>query len=288
MKNKTDNEHPFRFFLGTQKAGSTYFYNLLLSHPDVSLSRYSEINYFLHNFDQGLDWYLSGFKKRQNKIDISPKYFMFGRQAAPRIKEYANKYLPDKTLLFVLMLRNPIDYLYSHFQMQILQDKSGNLKKERGDFVNFLQNNSGYLHRAKYAKILKEVWFKYFSPQQFKIIIFEEFVKNKEATMDEILLFWKLPVIKLSTATISQNKMLRFKFLIKWRNMVAKNQRLKNTLKQSKIFNGLYNNLLTIRSAQKISDTERRAVKKMVYTDVKELAKLLNKDLSVWSDFSDK
>ena len=104
---------PTRFHIGTQRAGSSYIYNLLKSHPGVSLSPRQEIHFYTRKFEQGVDWYLSNFGSGGTPIDTSPKYFHRGEVVAPRIKTM----LGDARPYFLLVLRNPIDYAFSHFRM---------------------------------------------------------------------------------------------------------------------------------------------------------------------------
>ena len=165
-------ELPHLFHIGTQRAGSTYLYNLLKAHPDVSLS-YQEVAFYSRNFDRGVGWYVDSFAKGDHAIDTSPKYFMKGEQAAPRIKEWVTGQPP----LFLLILRNPVDYVHSHYQMHLrkgyFKNQSVMYPKVPSDLIEFVEMYPSYLERGRYCKILEEHWLSRFDASQFKIVFFE-------------------------------------------------------------------------------------------------------------------
>lgn len=275
------------FHIGTQKAGSTFLYNLLAKHPDITLSKFTEINFFSNNYELGQDWYLDSFQGEKNRIDTSPKYFMTGETVAPRIKKYSET--NGSKPLFLLILRNPIDYLYSHFQMHLTQ---GFFKKNPDKFpevekniVKFIKKYPDYINRAMYSNLLKNYWLPYFNIEQFKIVSFEDLIKNQEEVMNEILSFWNIPNMSLTANRTSKNKMLRFKFLFKAQTFATKNKKIKDFLKSNKFFNLLYNNILTSKSIRKIEEEDRQFLKNIFKDDVHNLKQLLNKDFKYWKDF---
>ncbi len=284
LNNKTKSNYPHLFHIGTQRAGSTFLYNLLSSHPDVSLHRLSEVNFFSAEFSRGLNWYLSGFKGNKARIDTSPKYFMLGQTVAPRIKEYGQKYLGSQKPLFLLILRNPIDYLNLHFRMQLTQGLLGQSGKI-DDLIEFIKAHPGYLKRAFYWEILSNYWFKYFEPEQFKIVIFEDFIKNTDKILAEILDFWRLPRKKLVSVQVSKNKIPKYRVLVKARSKIIKNEKLKRFLKQSKIFNYVYDKFLTHPSAPKLLPSQRKELKNIFASDVEALKEFLGKKIEAWEDF---
>ncbi len=281
--------YPYLFHIGTQKAGSTYLYNLLSSHPDLALPKITEVHYFSFNLSKGLDWYLNLFSGEGIRVDTSPKYFMLGKTVAPRIKDYAQKYLGDKKPLFLLILRNPIDYLNSHFRMQLAQGffekHPDKYPKLTDNLIEFIKMYPEYLERAFYWKILENYWLKNFSAKQFKIIIFEDFIKNTPRVISEILDFWGLPQRKLVSPVVSKNKMLKYKFLLKIQSKIVKNKKLKEFLKKNQIFNYVYDKFLTRESSQKLLPEERRELKNIFARDVKMLEEFLGKRVDFWEDF---
>jgi hypothetical protein len=275
------------FHIGTQKAGSTFLYNLLDKHPDISLSTFTEVNFFSNNFDRGNNWYTDSFKNTENKIDTSPKYFMTGETVAPRIKNYTDR--SEQKPLFLLILRNPIDYLYSHFQMHLRHnffkknpEKFPTLEQ---DIIKFVSRYPGYLNRAMYSQILRKHWLSHFDISQFKIISFEDFIRNQKKIIHEILSFYGIPTVELAANKTSKNSMLRFKFLFKTQSVITKNEKLKNYLKSNKLFNFLYNNILTTKSSSKMNKENRKKLQNIFKHDVQNLKELLGNNFEYWEDF---
>ena len=277
-----------RFHIGTQKAGSTYLYNLFSSHSGVNLGRVTEINYFSKNYEKGGNWYRGKFKGNGDFIDTSPKYFMQGEEVAPRMKEYERS-LGGEKIQMMLILRNPVDYLYSHFQMHLkhnfFKTHPGKFPKLSTDIMEFTKMYPEYLERGFYFKLLHQYWLKYFDIQQFKIVFFEEFVSNTQVVLKGILDFWGLKNIPLDAKGVSKNKKLKFNILFKVQKKIIKNEKLKRKLKQSRIFNYIYNKFLTEDTKEKIFKEQREYLKEIYNEDVGKLKKLLDNKINGWEDF---
>ncbi|PLX27398.1 hypothetical protein C0583_03740 [Candidatus Parcubacteria bacterium] len=278
MRNK---KLPYRFHIGTQKAGSTYLYNLLLKHPDVGLSEMTEVNFFSREFEKGYDYYSELFPQGE-AIDMTPKYFMLGGTVAPRIKKYADEFL-EKAPKFLLILRNPIDYLNSHFEMQKIQISE---MPEVENLLDYVKKNPGYLKRAKYYEILTSSWLKYFDKSQFRIIEFSDFVKNKDERLNEILDFWNLKQVHLEANSVSENRLLKYSCLHKVRGFINESVFLKKFLKKNRVFGVVYKKWLTKKSKNILSPEERLQLREMLKNDVDNLKKLFNRDFKYWQDFN--
>ena len=257
---------PHLFHIGTQKAGSTYLFNLLRAHPDVTLS-FQEVAFYTRHFDRGVEWYINSFAKNGYAVDTSPKYFMQGKQAAPRIK----RLVTDPPPLFLLILRNPIDYVHSHYQMHL---RTGYFRQHRTTYpkvpknlVDFLELYPNYLERGRYCQILEEQWLSYFDQTQFQIVSFERFIAHTDDVLGRILDFFSLRDIELSTMSTSKNAMLRHPFLYKVKEMVTKSPRLTSLLRNSKLFNFFYEGYLTSGTPQ-LSQADRDSLRR--YKDVVE------------------
>jgi hypothetical protein len=110
--------------LGAQKCGTTSLYDYLCQHPDVFATRIKELHFFDNNFGRGLDWYRTYFpraaeieaRRKAGRTactgEASPNYF-FHPYAAERIAAT----LPHARL--IVILRNPVDRAYSHYQHQV-------------------------------------------------------------------------------------------------------------------------------------------------------------------------
>lgn len=276
-----------RLHIGTQKAGSTYLYNLLSRHPGAGLSSKTEVNYFSDHFDEGVAWYHAQFPTRGVVIDCSPTYFKYGEVAARRIAE---TYGADKEeLLMLLILRNPIDYVQSHFTMQHMQ---GYFKK-RPDLYPVAPDTltvcarmyPQYLKRGQYATLLGE-WLLYFRRDQLLIVPFEEFTKSERVVTDRILDFFGLPPQPLNAPSVSQNRALRHPFLAHLRDGVIHRPKLKNMLKNNRLFQFMFRHVLTMDTRERLSPASREELKGYFAEDVERLRMDFAVDTSSWKDFS--
>ncbi|RMD59846.1 hypothetical protein D6821_00210 [Candidatus Parcubacteria bacterium] len=290
---KNPNLHlPYRFHIGTQKAASTFFYHWLKQNSSVSVSPLQEINFFDHHFEKGLDWYNSVFAGKGARIDTSPKYFMRASLVAPRIYSYQKEVLQGKRCLFLLILRNPADYVFSHFQMQFNQGFFKKISPQRQKiaekgFEEYIKHYPGFLNRGKYFSLLSE-WLKYFDLSQFKIIIFENFVRQPEKWAKEIADFWRLPLNSnfSQISGSSRNKMLKYSWLARVRQWTVKRQWFKHRLQSSRVFNYFYDRLLTTTAPERLSPPMRQYLENEFEPQIKQLEKLLSINLGGWKKTS--
>ncbi len=278
------NSLPDRFHIGTQRAGSTYLYNLLKEHPDISLSSFQEVNYYTKNFRRGKNWYCETFSANGVPIDTSPVYFRKGDVVAPRIKEV----LPDADPRFLLIIRNPIDYLYSLYHMHLnirhFKKRPDEFPTIPSSFIEFVDRYPHYLDYGRYAETLEENWLTVYAVSRFKIVLFEDFISNTDEALSEILDFFGLRQMKLATVAASKNKMLRSSLLFVLKNKIVKNQGLKKLLKKSRLFNLAYDRLLTA-NPPKLIPSQRNLLKELLSDDVVRLEKIIGHPLRPWHDF---
>jgi len=279
---------PTRFLIGTQRAGSTYLFNLLKNHSDTSLSPAQQVNFYLQSYSKGLRNYLDHFEGGGIKIDTSPKYFMKGDVVAPRIKETVG----ERNVRFLLILRNPVDYVRSHFQ---LHWKNGYLKShpekypelpESENLVEFIKMYPGYLERAHYGQILERSWFSHFGRQQFRIIEFERFINKTEAVLNEILDFFDLPYQNLNTSFKSRNATLRWPIIYVLRNFLIRHPFLKNMVKKTPMFNFIYKHFLTTTQSNPLDPDERSWLAGQLENEVFLLRKRTGLSFNRWDDFN--
>lgn len=166
---------------GTQKGGTASMHKYLKQHPDVCVSDIKEIRFFVtnkyftknQNIEQNYLNYHTGFSpKSKHKVfgEATPKY-MYDEEAVKRIAAYN----PD--MKFILLLRDPIERAYSHWNM--FRD----MGKEKDDFSTVIrienleikdlvpkQNRKySYIDRGFYSEQIKFLW-KYFPKENICII----------------------------------------------------------------------------------------------------------------------
>lgn len=181
--------------IGTQKSGTTLLYEHLREIEELFLPKQKELHFFDNdiNYSLGLNWYKNHFigaKNEQIKGEITPAY-IFSEKAPNRIKNILTN--SDK-LKFIILLRNPVDRAYSHFHMTCGRQREDLTFEEAIVYESYrLDEYQGmidysYVNRGFYSKqIIK--YFQYFKKEQFKFIIYEEFVLDQEKYTNQILSF---------------------------------------------------------------------------------------------------
>jgi hypothetical protein len=107
---------------GAQKAGTTSLYHYLEQHPDMTPPIEKKLAFFDKNYERGMQWYRLHFPLQSNDGDASftgesTAYYMFHPLAPERIAEN----LPHTKI--ILLLRNPVDRAFSHYQYKVRRGK---------------------------------------------------------------------------------------------------------------------------------------------------------------------
>ena len=99
------------FVIGAQKSGTTTIHNWLVQNEQISLPNIKETHFFNHNYEKGMNWYNSRFKKKYKiRGEVDPSYLL-SKTAALNIKKHF------QAPKFIILLRKPIDRAYSHYLM---------------------------------------------------------------------------------------------------------------------------------------------------------------------------
>lgn len=200
---------PNFLLLGAAKSGTSSVWNYLKQHPQIFMSNPKEPNFFVFEgtklppfsgpapsevLYQRLyqntitDWesYQALFDGVSDEIAIgeaSVRYLYF-----PQAPEKIKKYIPDVKM--IVMLRNPVDRLYSHYVMNIRHlleplplEEALKQEEER------IQNNWGwdwhYTRVGMYAQQI-ERYLNYFQPEQLKILFYDDFRQDPLGVMKDI------------------------------------------------------------------------------------------------------
>jgi hypothetical protein len=207
---------PDFLLIGAMRAGTSSLYKYLGSHPCVIPALRKEVKYFSSEYARGEAWYRCHFPThldirflqaiRSSNVltfEASPDYLLHP-QAAAR----AASLVPHAKIL--VMLRNPIDRAFSHYQhmfrlgyenlsfedaiaqepTRLAKVKAAVGERSLPDSKNFLRFS--YFSRGLYAEQLA-VWMEHFTPGSFLILSSEEFFAQPEQVYQAILSFLRLP-----------------------------------------------------------------------------------------------
>jgi len=191
-------EHwPNFFIVGTAKAGTTSLYEYLKGVPGIYMSPVKEPNYFSVNITpinyeispyQDKTKYLDLFRKVKNEKIIgeaSPTYL-----ADPDSPKLIHKVSPNAKIL--ISLRDPVERIFSFYLMLVRLGET-KLSFHEEIELSLKTENEGEIPKLRLASALYfenvKRYIDTFGSNQVKIIIFEEFIKNSRATLEEILKF---------------------------------------------------------------------------------------------------
>tara|TARA_Y100000310_G_scaffold343767_1_gene452925 strand:+ start:2057 stop:2992 length:936 start_codon:yes stop_codon:yes gene_type:complete len=195
---------PDFLIIGTQKAGTTSLWHHLKKHPQIEMTpnyynferqrtlRIKEVHFFDNNkkWVKGTRWYKSLFNNNSKlQGEATPGYIYFKRSHKRMFNVVPNAKL-------ILILRNPIDQLYSAYNMKLKFNKNicegfeKNLEK-RSRSKDDLQIERGF-----FLKQIRHL-LKYYNKDQLLILISEEMKKNPQKTYNKVFDFLHIKKIKI-------------------------------------------------------------------------------------------
>ncbi len=127
------------------RAGSTWLYEVLKSHPEVYVPPAKDLYFFDRHFDRGMKWYLSFFEDAGNARaigELSHDYY-YSIDAAERIRQS----FPE--IRIICCLRDPVSWATSVYNYSRSLDESTLVDTAQGD-VSF----STFMRQPKFQKML--------------------------------------------------------------------------------------------------------------------------------------
>jgi Sulfotransferase domain len=204
---------PDFIIIGAQKCGTTFLYQLLAQHPYMRPAFAKEVHYFDLNFRKGDNWYRSYFPLQMRSSrkyitgEASP-YYLFHPHAPRR----ASAVVPDAKL--IVLLRNPVDRAYSHYQHQVKRVKRearetltfeeaieaekrilpGEVRKMLQDeyYESSSYRSRSYLSRGVYIDQLL-LWSSLFQRKQMLILKSEDLFNDTTNALERMLDFLEIP-----------------------------------------------------------------------------------------------
>jgi len=191
--------------VGTQKGGTTELYDQLAQHPQIAPSFAKEVHFFDANYNKGINWYTSFFPPAAGAPsacitgEASPCY-LFHPHVARRV--YAT--LPNVKI--ILLLRNPADRAYSHYQHELrlgfetlsfeqaLEAEPIRLKGEKARMLTDKHYYSEkYMHYSYQCRGIYidqvQSWFEAFPQEQILLLRSEDFFSNTPSVMSQVHTF---------------------------------------------------------------------------------------------------
>ena len=272
--------------IGAQKCATTWIHDVLNDHPNIFLNENKEVNYFAHKYSYGLQWYLNQFPQTDSQQDAVGEFstiYFNDRQTPERIKAI----FPDIKLL--LALREPVDRLISNHRHEV---RIGHFSGEDLSVEAGIKNNPTYIEQGMYASHLKH-WLEYFPAQQIHIILFDDIKSNPKQVVNDLYNFLQVKphVFSSNFETKSNpsyvNRSVMLESIRKKANHTFKSLGLESiwNIARKAGLQKIYRNVNRQASETIIPPTDvqtKTELKNIFSSDVKELEKLINRNLDGW------
>src|SRR5436190_1843341 len=158
--------------IGAKKAGTTSLYHYLDSHPDISMSREKELDFFVaeRNWPRGPGWYRRHFNADVAvRGEASPYYTALPTHRG--VPARMANVVPEARLIYVV--RDPIERLVSHYHMAIATGRERRpLRAAVADF-----SESWYVAHGRYWMQL-EPYLRRFAPEQVLVVDQDDLARN--------------------------------------------------------------------------------------------------------------
>ena len=167
---------PNLIVIGGLKCGTTSLHHYLNLHPEVSMSRPKELNFFVAelNWDLGPDWYASHFSPAATvRGETSPHYTNL-----PRFDGVAGRIgsVLGGEVRVIYVVRDPIERILSHY----LHNVGGGY--EQRPLAEALADPGAYVARSRYAMQI-EPYLAELGPERVTIVSQEELRDDRAETM---------------------------------------------------------------------------------------------------------
>jgi hypothetical protein len=135
---------PNLIVIGAQKCGTSALHYYLGLHPEISMSRTKELNFFIRqrNWDRGVDWYRQQFDPHAVvRGETSPNYSAYPQFGG--VPRRMHSLVPDAKLIYIV--RDPLERIAAHWVHNYAKGRIDHPLGERE-----LRNRRGYIARTRY------------------------------------------------------------------------------------------------------------------------------------------
>jgi hypothetical protein len=170
--------------IGAQKCGTTSLHYYLDQHPEISMARAKELNFFIARgtWPRGVEWYAAQFDPGARiRGESSPTYTDYPVEQG--VPARMHSVVPDAKLVF--MVRDPIERLvsqYVHAYTARRQDRPIE------DLLADDLGNHPYVTRSKYFLQLQQ-YLPYFPLERILVVAQEDLLHDRARTMRRVFEF---------------------------------------------------------------------------------------------------
>lgn len=167
--------------IGAQKAGTTWLYERLREHPQLSFPAGKEVHFWDMYLPRGLAWYRSLFAVRDGKLhgEITPRYAIL----PPEIIQACHAEFPHLKIIYTM--RNPIDRAWSAAKMTLQKQGRSVEGASHAWFLEEVMRHDS-LARGDYETCIK-AWMRFFPRNSLLLLRFEELVESPQTYLSKCL-----------------------------------------------------------------------------------------------------
>jgi Sulfotransferase domain len=168
---------PNLIIIGAMKCGTSSMHNYLDAHPEISMSRQKELNFFGfdRNWQRGETWYGRHFSSAAIiRGESSPSYSKFPR--VPHVPERMKIVIPSAR--FIYLVRDPVARIVSHY----MHVRDGGREKRSLDEALRQFEGNPYVDCSRYHMQLQQ-YLNHFSQSQILVVSAEEMKENRHETL---------------------------------------------------------------------------------------------------------
>lgn len=192
---------PNLFVIGAAKCGTTSLHEYLDQHPQISMSREKEPDFFVPEKSRGSrEWYESQFDPSAPvRGESSVSYTRYPDVTG--VPERIHALIPDAR--FVYLVRDPIDRIVSHYLFRLLDHP------EIGSLENALdtpRHGTGFLTISRYWLQLEQ-YLAHFDEEQILVVDSDELGAHRAETLTAIFRFLGVdPGFRSDTFEVRHNR----------------------------------------------------------------------------------
>lgn len=299
---------PNVFIPGAGKSGTSSLHNYLNMHPDISMSKIKEPHFWTNpNFK---NYNNIDFKQYSNLFNADCKYrgesstgYLFFEDFVENLK--SNSIEKPK---FIVLLRNPIDRIYSHYWwLKGIGSETSKFRAAVLKDMNIIPNQSLQLAEQHYKNYFQfglygkniDRFYTAFGKENIHIITTENLHKNTLRTINSCFHFLGLRNLeKAPDLNINRTKILRFPWIYKnVKKMVLGKSKFKKIIKpffprilRNELNKNLYPLIYKLTSTSKkypeIETQDREWLQGLYLEDVRHLKQITGLDFNEWRDFN--
>lgn len=175
---------PNLIIIGAHKAGTSSLHYYLGLHPDIFMSRFKELNFFVaeHNWTRGPGWYRSQFPAQAVILgESSPLYADY--PASGGVPARMHSVIPDARLIY--LVRDPVERILSHYTHWFA------VRQENDALSDVLARPpalSSYINRSLYHAQLQQ-YLPYYDLKDILVVASEDLRDRRRQTMSGIFRF---------------------------------------------------------------------------------------------------